>query len=89
MCQQVGVGNCYQYSLPYSTPLLVVNAPVTTTAVETHAVPSLAQPEETGRQPIPSTQTGVHPAMSSARTEGTGVQHASSSDRPLKLIVPK
>ena len=51
-----------------STPPLVVNVPA--------ALPS-AQPEETGRQPIPST---LHPAMSSARTEGTGIQHVSSSE---------
>ena len=60
-----------------STPPLVVNVPVTTTVVEAHAAPPSAQPEETGRQPIPST---VHPAMSSARTEGTGIQHVSSSE---------
>ena len=60
-----------------STPPLVVSAPVTTTVVEVHAAPPSAQPEETGRQPIPST---VHPAMSSARTEGTGIQHVSSSE---------
>ena len=60
-----------------STPPLVVNVPMTTTVVEAHAALPSAQPEETGRQPIPST---VHPAMSSARTEGTGIQHVSSSE---------